>query len=175
MPAILNPNELQILVVVLTPNEGRYYHWMLVIRDTAPTTRIAWHIYEAARSRPGGWFNVLRSNADPRDHPGCRTPMLLVARAEAAALDRLKRSVEVVKASRDDLHWDCQNYVDEVLKKLVDDGNVSEEERVAAWEKLAPYHGEMKVGFEHLPKPTGRKKEVPLTPEFVVDEDSSDE
>ncbi|KAF2002008.1 hypothetical protein P154DRAFT_594863 [Amniculicola lignicola CBS 123094] len=114
--------KLRIEVAIYRPRQGNYHHWGLCVYDT---TRKRYTIYEVTGAHPDFEKNVL--NSDPRNTRRLvkLIPIDVISRNNQGDL---VRAIESVPIDNDTTEWNCQDYVMEILGKLVEECLLDEDD-----------------------------------------------
>jgi hypothetical protein len=135
-------------IAVYEPSEGHYYHWAFAIYDSSAEASTEWCLFEAVRLNRTS-FNTVARQIDPRTSSRC-LPLHYVGAVYRSSLNDIIGIIQSIRAPANNANWDCQNYVTQICRELVDGGFVDADDYVGVtWPGVSPYHGYQELAFEN--------------------------
>ncbi|KAK2797041.1 hypothetical protein FQN50_009344 [Emmonsiellopsis sp. PD_5] len=136
------PTDISILVYIGSPLDYvKYRHTAVFLRST-DGTKILMHVKGTS-----GLFEFedrYDYNPDQSDALAKTVPVAELPDSISVASIKSAISSTVVRNGRDDMDWNCQNWVGDALTRLVDNGYLSATQRIAAVDQMASACSEAK-------------------------------
>ena len=123
-------------VAMYRPGEGNLLHWALYLEDG---TRHS--IYEVLGEHPHFELNVIKGKKP--DHTVRHRRSIFVYEINSNDLPGFEKAIACVKPQNDVVHWNCQDYVIEVLEHLEEEFVIDGEDKlyVKAKKEVKRYFG----------------------------------
>lgn len=109
-------------VSMYKPLIGNHFHWALYLEDGSERT-----IYEVIGESPLFKPNLITGKRP--DHTFRHRRTIFVYEINASDLAEFKEAVSSVKIQNDVSHWNCQDYVIEILDKLEEECIIEEDDK----------------------------------------------
>ena len=118
------------------PIEGNHLHWALYLEDGSRRS-----IYEVLGEHPHFKANIITGKTP--EHSVRHQRSIFVYEINSPDLPAFEESVSSVKQQNDVVHWNCQDYVMEVLEHLEEECIIDGEDKVyiKAKEEVKRYFG----------------------------------
>lgn len=124
-------------VAMYAPEEGNYEHWALYLKNGSEHI-----IYEVIGESPSFEPHVFPARPESTKR---HKRSIFIAEIRAQDLPDFRQAVAAVKTTSQPYHWNCQDYVLEVLEQLEEDCVVNNEdvEYQEAKEEVKSHFGAM--------------------------------
>ena len=123
----------KLYVAMYRPLTGNYEHWALYVD-------VVHEIYEVTGESPHFKRNVVSGNPTSS---GRHKRSILIADINTDDMADFQKAVDAIKPDNSTIHWNCQDYVIEVLEKLEEEFIVDGDERAykRAKNQVKSHHG----------------------------------
>jgi len=125
----------RLYVAMYKPIEGNYEHWVLYLENGAEHT-----IYEVTGEHPSFSKNVTSGRPTSTNR---HKRSIFVATVNSSDLPVLREVISGMQPDNSTVHWNCQDYVLEILEKLEEECVIDEEddEYVTAKRNVKRHYG----------------------------------